>query len=107
MNETRKERKKFREEISREGQNFDLESLFGEEPNLQRRSISVAEGDEDHLENIFRDYFFRDNRLEPIPLEENIINDFTAEEERFILDRILLRQASNVFRRHFRPNRMR
>ena len=107
MNETRKERKKFREEISREGQNFDLESLFGEEPNLQRHSISVAEGDEDHLENIFRDYFFRDNRLEPIPLEENIINDFTAEEERFILDRILLRQASNVFRRHFRPNRMR
>ena len=107
MNKTRKERKKFREEISREGQNFDLESLFGEEPNLQRRSISVAEGDEDHLENIFRDYFFRDNRLEPIPLEENIINDFTAEEERFILDRILLRQASNVFRRHFRPNRMR
>ena len=49
MNEIRKERKKFREEISREGQNFDLESLFGEEPNLQRRSISVAEGDEDHL----------------------------------------------------------
>jgi len=26
-----KERKKFREEISREGQNFDLQSLFGEE----------------------------------------------------------------------------
>ena len=32
---------------------------------------------------------------EPILLEENIINNFSAEEERFILDRILLRQASN------------
>ena len=41
------------------------------------------------MENIFRDYFFRDNRAEPIPLEEDIINDFSPEEERFILDRNL------------------
>ena len=106
MNETRKERKKFREEISREGQNFNLQSLFGEEPTVESPWDSIPEQDQ-IMENIFRDYFFRDNRVEPIPLEENIINDFTPEEERFILDRILLRQASNVFRRHFRPNRMR
>ena len=106
MNETRKERKKFREEISREGQNFDLQSLFGEEPTVESSWDSIPEQDQ-IMENIFRDYFFRDSRLEPIPLEENIINDFTPEEERFILDRILLRQASNVYRRHFRPNRMR
>ena len=106
MNETRKERKKFREEISREGQNFDLQSLFGEEPTVESPWDSIPEQDQ-IMENIFRDYFFRDNRVEPIPLEENIINDFSPEEERFILDRILLRQASNVYRRHFRPNRMR
>lgn len=106
MNKVRKERKKFREEISREGQNFDLQSLFGEEPTQQSSWDSIPEQDQ-IMENIFRDYFFRDNRVEPIPLEENIINDFSPEEERFILDRILLRQASNVYRRHFRPNRMR
>ena len=104
MNETRKERKKFREERLREGSNFDLESLFGEEPTQQSPWITPLE----EMENIFRDYFFRDNnRIEPIPLEEDIINDFSPEEERFILDRILLRQASNVYRRHYRPNRMR
>ena len=79
------------------------------EKNLTVQSRRIyPEGDETIImENIFRDYFFRDNRVEPIPLEENIINDFSPEEERFILDRILLRQASNVYRRHFRPNRMR
>jgi len=106
MNETRKERKKFREERLREGSNFDLESLFGEEPTQQSPWASIPEQDQ-IMENIFRDYFFRDNRVEPIPLEEDIINNFSAEEERFILDRILLRQASNVYRRHYRPNRMR
>jgi len=103
MNETRKERKKFREERLREGSNFDLESLFGEETPSQSPWITPLE----EMENIFRDYFYRDNRVEPIPLEEDIINNFSAEEERFILDRILLRQASNVYRRHYRPNRMR
>ena len=106
INETRKERKKFREERLREGQNFDLQSLFGEEPTVESPWDSIPEQDQ-IMENIFRDYFFRDNRVEPISLEENIINDFSAEEERFILDRILLRQASNVYRRHFPPNRMR
>jgi hypothetical protein len=107
MNETRKERKKFREERLREGSNFDLESLFGEEPTQQSSWDSIPEQDQ-IMENIFRDYFFRDNnRIEPIPLEEDIINDFSPEEERFILDRILLRQASNIYRRHHRPNRMR
>ena len=107
MNETRKERKKFREERLREGSNFDLESLFGEEPTVESAWASVPEQDQ-IMENIFRDYFFRDNnRIEPIPLEEDIINDFSPEEERFILDRILLRQASNIYRRHHRPNRMR
>ena len=106
MNETRKERKKFREERLREGSNFDLESLFGEEPTVESPWDSIP-GQDQIMENIFRDYFFRDNRAEPIPLEEDIINDFSPEEERFILDRILLRQASNVYRRHYRPNRMR
>lgn len=106
INETRKERKKFREERLREGSNFDLESLFGEEPTQQSPWASIPEQDQ-IMENIFRDYFFRDNRMEPIALEEDIINDFSPEEERFILDRILLRQASNVYRRHYRPNRMR
>ena len=107
MNETRKERKKFRKERLREGSNFDLESLFGEEPTVESAWASVPEQDQ-IMENIFRDYFFRDNnRIEPIPLEEDIINDFSPEEERFILDRILLRQASNIYRRHHRPNRMR
>ena len=105
MNETRKERKKFREERLREGSNFDLESLFGEEPTVESPWDSIP-GQDQIMENIFRDYFFRDNRAEPIPLEEDIINDFSPEEERFILDRILLRQASNVYRRHYRPNRM-
>ena len=107
MNETRKERKKFRKERLREGSNFDLESLFGEEPTVESPWDSIPEQDQ-IMENIFRDYFFRDNnRIEPIPLEEDIINDFSPEEERFILDRILLRQASNIYRRHHRPNRMR
>ena len=106
INETRKERKKFREERLREGSNFDLESLFGEEPTVESPWDSIP-GQDQIMENIFRDYFFRDHRVEPIPLEENIINNFSPEEERFILDRILLRQASNVYRRHFRPNRMR
>ena len=107
MNETRKERKKFREERLREGSNFDLESLFGEETPSHSSWDSIPDQDQ-AMENIFRDYFFRDQqRVEPIPLEEDIINDFSPEEERFILDRILLRQASNVYRRHFRPNRMR
>ena len=106
MNETRKERKKFREERLREGSNFDLQSLFGEEPTQQSPWDSIPEQDQ-IMENIFREYFFRDNRVEPIALEEDIINDFSPEEERFILDRILLRQASNVYRRHYRPNRMR
>lgn len=106
MNETRKERKKFREERLREGSNFDLESLFGEETPSQSAWASIPEHDQ-IMENIFRDYFYRDHRFEPIPLEEDIINNFSAEEERFILDRILLRQASNVYRRHYRPNRMR
>jgi len=106
MNETRKERKKFRKERLREGSNFDLESLFGEEPTQQSSWNSIPEQDQS-MENIFRDYFFRDNRVEPIRLEDDIINDFSPEEERFILDRILLRQASNVYRRHYRPNRMR
>jgi len=90
----------------REGSNFDLQSLFGEEPNVESAWASVPEQDQ-IMENIFREYFFRDNRVEPIALEEDIINDFSPEEERFILDRILLRQASNVYRRHYRPNRMR
>ena len=107
MNETRKERKKFREERLREGSNFDLESLFGEETPSHSSWDSIPDQDQ-AMENIFRDYFFRyQQRVEPIPLEEDIINDFSPEEERFILDRILLRQASNVYRRHFRPNRMR
>lgn len=106
MNETRKERKKFREERLREDSNFDLQSLFGEEPTQQSPWDSIPEQDQ-IMENIFREYFFRDNRVEPIALEEDIINDFSPEEERFILDRILLRQASNVYRRHYRPNRMR
>ena len=106
MNQARKERKKFREERLREGSNFDLESLFVEEPTQQSPWASIPEQDQ-IMENIFRDYFFRDNRMEPIALEEDIINDFSPEEERFILDRILLRQASNVYRRHYRPNRMR
>ena len=98
MNETRKERKKFRKERLREGSNFDLESLFGEEPTVESPWDSIPEQDQ-IMENIFRDYFFRDNnRIEPIPLEEDIINAFSAEEERFSLDRFLLRQASNVFR---------
>ena len=107
MNETRKERKKFRKERLREGSNFDLDSLFVEEPTVEAPWDSIPEQDQ-IMENIFRDYFFRDNnRIEPIPLEEDIINDFSPEEERFILDRILLRQASNIYRRHHRPNRMR
>jgi len=107
MNETRKERKKFREERLREGSNFDLESLFGEETPSHSAWDSIPDQDQ-AMENIFRDYFFRyQQRVEPIPLEEDIINDFSPEEERFILDRILLRQASNVYRRHYRPNRMR
>ena len=106
INTKRKERKKFREERLREGSNFDLQSLFGEEPTQQSPWDSIPEQDQ-IMENIFREYFFRDNRVEPIALEEDIINDFSPEEERFILDRILLRQASNVYRRHYRPNRMR
>jgi len=106
MNRVRKERKKIREETLREGSNFDLESLFGEEPTVESSWDSIPEQDQ-IMENIFRDYFFRDNRVEPIALGEDIINDFSPEEERFILDRILLRQASNVYRRHYRPNRMR
>ena len=76
MNETRKERKKFREERLREGSNFDLESLFGEETPRER------------LENVFRDYFIP-TPLDPLPLEENLIHNFTPHESSFILDRII------------------
>lgn len=105
MNKTRKERKKLREENLREGQNFDLENLFKEE------QPELIEPDEDnHMNNIFQEFFMnRDYRVEPIPLEENIIQDFTPEERDFILERILLRQASNIYRRSInqRPNRLR
>ena len=105
MNKTRKERKKLREENLIEGQNFDLENLFKEE------QPELIEPDEDnHMNNIFQEFFMnRDYRVEPIPLEENIIQDFTPEERDFILERILLRQASNIYRRSInqRPNRLR
>lgn len=105
MNRVRKERKKLREENLREGQNFDLENLFKEE------QPELIEPDEDnHMNNIFQEFFMnRDYRVEPIPLEENIIQDFTPEERDFILERILLRQASNIYRRSInqRPNRLR
>ena len=105
MNKKRKERKKLREENLREGQNFDLENLFKEE------QPELIEPDEDnHMNNIFQEFFMnRDYRVEPIPLEENIIQDFTPEERDFILERILLRQASNIYRRSInqRPNRLR
>lgn len=105
MNRVRKERKKLRKENLREGQNFDLENLFKEE------QPELIEPDEDnHMNNIFQEFFMnRDYRVEPIPLEENIIQDFTPEERDFILERILLRQASNIYRRSInqRPNRLR
>ncbi len=83
MNQTRKERKRFREERLREGSNFDLESLFGEETPSQ----SPLERNE-MLENVFRDYFLQ-IPIDPIPLEENLIHNFTPQESRFILDRII------------------
>lgn len=108
MNRVRKERKKFREENLREGQNFDLESLFKDEEQQQEEFIEPD--DDHHMNNIFQEFFMnRDYRVEPIPLEENIIQDFTEEERNFILERILLRQASNIYRRNFNqtPNRLR
>jgi len=107
INLTRKKRKKFREERLKEGTNFDLENLFKEQ------QPELIEPDEDnHINNIFQEFFMnRDYRVEPIPLEENIIQDFTPEERDFILERILLRQASNVYRRRLfsrgAPNRLR
>lgn len=56
MNETRKERKKFRKERLREGSNFDLESLFGEEPTQQSSWNSIPEQDQS-MENIFQRLF--------------------------------------------------
>ena len=88
MNETRKERKKFREERLREGSNFDLESLFGEETPSQSPWNTPPERNE-MLENVFRDYFMRNHQINPIPLEEDIIHNFTPQESSFILDRII------------------
>ena len=87
MNETRKERKKFREERLREGSNFDLRSLFEEETPSQSSWDSIYQ--DQAMENIFRDYFIRNNQINPIPLEEDIIHNFTPHESSFILDRII------------------
>lgn len=87
INNKRKKRKKFRKERLREGLNFDLESLFRVEPIEQSPWNTPLERDE-ITENIFRG-FMRNNQINPIPLEEDIIHDFTSEESRFILDRII------------------
>lgn len=96
INNKRKKRKKFRQERLSKGSNFDLQSLFGEEPTQQSAWASIPQ-QETIMENTFRNYFFRDNRLEPIPLEQDIINNFTVEEERFILDRIFSSEEERTF----------
>lgn len=95
INNKRKKRKKFLQERLSEGSNFDLESLFGEEPTQQSAWASIPQQDP-IMENTFRNYFFRDNRLEP--LEQDIINNFTVEEERFILDRMSSSEEERTFR---------
>jgi hypothetical protein len=79
MNKVRKERKKFREERLREGLNFDLETLFGEETPPQ---FHWSHADD----NIFQDYFWNYNDM--LVLEDNLIRDFTQSEARWILERL-------------------
>ena len=95
INNKRKKRKKFRNERLREGSNFDLEILFKEE--LEQSDWASIPQQDQIMENTFRDYFFRDNRLGLIEEEQDIINNFTVEEERIILDRIFSSEEERRF----------